>query len=558
MDITALVIGLTGGLALFLYGMDKLTESLKVIAGGGLKAALSGMTRGRFRAAFTGALVTAVIQSSSVTTVLVVGFVSAGLLSLAAAVGVIIGANVGTTVTAQIVAFKVTEYGLVLVTIGFAVAFLGKTQRVRHWGQTLLGLGLVFFGMDLMSQATNPLRSYQPFIDAMGRMESPWLAIGAAAGFTALVQSSSATTGVVIVLASQGFITLEAGILLIFGANIGTCVTALIASVGKSRNAVRAALVHVLFNVLGVLLWVAFVEDLAVAVTSISPKATGLLGIERLAAETPRQIANAHTLFNVANTLIFIWFTKPLAWLVSRIVRESSQSASASIEPKYLDPVLLDTPELALDRVRLELGRLGEHTYDMVAASLEITAKGSLAELEALAAQDDDVDALHGAIIAYLGQLSLRNVEQAHTVRISEYMTAANHIENIGDMVETNLVEGGRRRLSESLVISEGTFEHLAGLHERVAEAVFLSLKALNTGDIAAAQQVVEMKSVLNDLLEVTEDHIANRLRASEKNRLELFTLETEMVEYLRRVYYFSKRIAKEVLLAESGGREAA
>ena len=551
MDLAALVIGLLGGLALFLYGMDKLTEALKVVAGGGLKAALGGMTRGRFRAALTGALVTAVIQSSSVTTVLVVGFVSAGLLTLAAAVGVIIGANVGTTVTAQIVAFKVTQYALVLVAGGFAVSALAKRQRTRHYGQALLGLGLVFFGMDLMSEATYPLRSYQPFIDAMGRMSSPLVAIGVSAGFTALVQSSSAATGVVIVLASQGFITLEAGILLIFGANVGTCVTALIAAVGKSRDALRAALVHVVFNVVGVLLWLWFVEDLADAVRWVSPSAPELTGADRLGAETPRQIANAHTLFNVANTLLFIGLTGPMAWLVKKIIPDRLDvSPPGRIRPKYLDPLLLDTPDLALDRVRLELVRLGGLTYDMVAASLEITTGGSEEQLDALAAQDDDVDALHAAVIAYLGQLSLRNVEDRHAVRLAAYMAAANQLENIGDMVETNLVEEGRGRIRQNLSISAGTLEHLGGLHAAVTRGLELTISAVERDDPHLAAEVVEMKVSLNTTLEAAEGHIAHRLSADDANRIPLFSLESEVIEYLRRVYYFSKRIAKGVLEA--------
>jgi phosphate:Na+ symporter len=549
LDILGLVIGLAGGLALFLYGMDKLTESLKIVAGQRLKSALAGMTRGRIRAAMTGAFVTAVIQSSSVTTVLVVGFVSAGLLSLAGAVGVIIGANVGTTITAQIVAFKVTKYALVLVALGFGVSFFGKKAAVRHYGTMLLGLGLVFFGMDLMSQATYPLRSYEPFIAAMQHMDSVWLAILVSAGFTAVVQSSSATTGVVIVLAAQGFITLEAGILLIFGANIGTCVTALLASAGKSREAVRAAAVHVVFNVVGVLLWVAFVDQLAELVTWMSPSATGLSGADKLGAETPRQIANAHTLFNVLNTGIFIWFTKPIAWLVTKLVPDRpEEAADAVIRPRYLDPVLLDTPALALDRVRMELRRMGERAHDMVASSFEITLSGSEEELATLAARDDEVDALHAAIIVYLGRLSAGHMSPSGAAQMAQYMAAANQIENIGDMVETNLVDEGKHRLKNNLSVSDGTREHLTGLQTAVTEALMLALESLDAQDASIAERVVQLKPILNRRLAAAEEHIADRLSADEANRLQLFTLESEMIEYLRRVYYFSKRIAKGVI----------
>ena len=271
LEVGAILTGLGGGLALFLYGMRKMTESLKVAAGGGMKALLGKLTANRFTGALAGIIITAVIQSSSVTTVLVVGFISAGLMTLSQSVGVILGAAVGTTVTAQIIAFKVTKYALVLIALGFLTELLAKKERLKHLGIMAMGLGLIFFGMELMSQATYPLRSYQPFINLMQTMRNPFLGILVGTVFTAIVQSSSATTGVVIVLAGQGFISLNAGIALVFGANVGTCVTALLATIGKPREAARAAAVHILYKVLGVLLWLAFIPQLADVVRTLSP-----------------------------------------------------------------------------------------------------------------------------------------------------------------------------------------------------------------------------------------------------------------------------------------------
>ena len=214
---------LLGGLALFLFRMEQMADSLKAVAGERMKIVLAKLTTNRFMGAATGAFVTAVIQSSSVTTVLVVGFITAGLMSMAQSIGVIMGANIGTTITAQIVAFKVTKFALLMIAAGFGMLFFSKQEKIKQYGGMLMGLGLVFFGMSVMSDAMSPLRSYQPFLDLMARMENPLIGILVAAGFTALVQSSSATTGIVIVMATQGFITLEAGIALAFGANIGTC-----------------------------------------------------------------------------------------------------------------------------------------------------------------------------------------------------------------------------------------------------------------------------------------------------------------------------------------------
>ena len=300
-----LAMGLLGGLALFLFGMDLMSEALKSALGEKMKVVLAKLTKNRVSGALTGAFVTAIVQSSSVTTVLVVGFVSAGMMSMSQSIGVILGANVGTTLTAQIVAFNVERAALWMVAIGFLLSAIKKYESASQYGQMLLGLGLIFYGMGLMGHAMHPLRSYPPFLELMSQMSNPLLAIILGAGFTALVQSSSATTAIVITMAGQGFISLEAGIALAFGANIGTCVTALLASLGKSREALRASLVHLFFNFGGVLIWLPFIGVLATWVTGISPNYPELQGTAKLSKEVPRQIANAHTLFNVANTLLF-------------------------------------------------------------------------------------------------------------------------------------------------------------------------------------------------------------------------------------------------------------
>ena len=311
---TTMAVQLAGGLAIFLYGMDKMADALKLVAGDRMRDILGRLTINRFMGVLTGAGVTAVIQSSSITTVMLVSFVAAGLMSLTQAVGVIFGANIGTTITAQIIAFKVTKWALLLVAVGFVMDFVGKKERVRTYGALIMGLGLIFFGLAVMSAGMKPLRTYQPFIDLMQNVSNPLVGILISLTFTALVQSSSATTGVIIALATQGLITLEVGIALLFGANIGTCVTAGLASIGKPREAVRVAVAHVLFNVMGVLLVVWFIEPFADLARMISPSAETLTGVDRLASEVPRQVANAHSIFNVGATIVFL----PFAALVAR------------------------------------------------------------------------------------------------------------------------------------------------------------------------------------------------------------------------------------------------
>ena len=551
LEVGTIVIGLFGGLAIFLYGMEQMTDALKLVAGSGMKNLLARLTTNRFKAAFAGAFVTAIIQSSSVTTVIVVGFISAGLMSLSQSIGIIMGANIGTTVTAQIVAFKVTKYALVLVAVGFAMLFFLKNEKTQHYGHMIMGLGLVFFGMELMSGATRPLRSYQPFIALMQQMDNPVTGILISAAFTGLIQSSSATTGVIIVLASQGFVSLEAGIALVLGANIGTCVTAMLAAIGKPREAIQAAVVHVLFNILGVVIWFGFIGYLAQLMRVISPAASHLEGMARLAAETPRQIANAHTVFNIVNTFIFLGFTAPMGRLVQHLVPIRAEGESEAERPRYLDDILLQTPDLAFDIVRMELGRLGASALRMVSGALPPVLHGTQEDLDALEKMDNEVDRLHGALITYLGRLSQEHLTQKQSQQLYDYMAAANYIENIGDMIETNLVETGSERLRQDLHISDSTEEILSALHEKVCETVEQSIEALVSFNKNQAKEVEDAKPEINRLASEAEAHLANRLTAEAPNRLQAFRIESEMVEYLKRVYYFAKRISKTILEEE-------
>jgi phosphate:Na+ symporter len=530
--------------------MEQLSDSLKTVAGGRMKSLLSRLTTNRLTAAFSGALVTAVIQSSSVTTVLVVGFVSAGLLTMVQSVGVIMGANIGTTITAQIIAFKVTEYALLLVASGFAVRFLANRERVKHQGMILMGLGMIFFGMGVMGDAMDPLRSSPFFTDLMKEMETPVWGILIGALFTALVQSSSATTGVVIVLAAQGFITLPAGIALAFGANIGTCVTALLAALGKPREALRAATVHVLFNILGVLVWIGFIDRLADMVVTISPSAPGLTGFDRLAAETPRQIANAHTLFNVANTVLFLPFAGVFVKLVERIIPELPPSDDTIVRPRYLDMELIRTPSLAADRARLEVLHMGERVRSMMTRILPAIFDGTNEELIEIKSLDEGVDLLHGRIVAYLRRLSQENLSEPVSQELLSIMEAVNDLEAVGDIIETNLVVQGLQRLEEGVVVSQVTQEVLTDFHKVVLRGFDLALQAVSQRSREAAKAVVDMKAEVNQMADMASLHEVRRLVADEPRRLETYALEVDVLKNLKRVFYFSTRMARGVMVA--------
>ena len=553
-------IQLTGGLAIFLYGMDKMADALKLVAGDRMRDILGRLTTNRVMGVLTGAGVTAVIQSSSITTVMLVSFVSAGLMSLTQAVGVIFGANIGTTVTAQIIAFKVTKWALLLVAVGFVMDFTSKKENVRTYGALIMGLGLIFFGLAVMSAGMKPLRTYQPFIDLMQNQTNPAIGILIAMTFTALVQSSSATTGVIIALATQGLITLEVGIALIFGANIGTCVTAGLASIGKPREAVRVAVAHVTFNIMGVVLVVWFIEPFADLARMVSPSAETLSGADRLAAEVPRQVANAHTIFNVGATIVFLPFAALVArfaeWVIPDRPISAEDLAIAVKQPRYLDDELLGTPSLALGRVRMELGRMADSVGDMMKAILPAIFDQNAEELRKVADMDADVDNLYAHIVPYLRKIRLEGLSEEQGEQYTEIIEIATNLENIGDIIETDMVDIGLSSIEEKVKISEATRAVFVEFHESVTKSLDLANQALTANDYEAAFAVISMKSQIADIASNAAAHCAERLISDDPNRMNTYAQEVEIIENYKRIYYFANRIAKAVAAVTSEEEE--
>lgn len=542
--------GLAGGLALFLFGLERLTASLKAVAGDELRGALRRLTAHRLLGVAVGAFVTAVVQSSSVTTVILVGFVGAGLMTLTQSLGVIIGANIGTTLTAQIVAFDVEALALPLIAAGFAVAVLGRREAPRQWGAAVMGVGFVFFGMTLMSGAVAPLRDWPPFADAMVGLERPLLAIALGAAVTAVLQSSAATIAIVITLASQGLIGLEAGIAVTLGANIGTCVTALLASLGRNRAAVRTALAHVLFNLGGAALWLPFIVLLADTVTAISPTYPDLAGPVRLAAEVPRQLANAHTLFNFANALIFIGLVGPIARGLERLLPDLP--TAAPITPAYLEPRLVETPALALEAARREVGVLGAEVRSMLVEIMPAVVRGSRSRLLDLAARDARVDARHQAIVEYLRRIGSKAITANQAQEMLQLIRIANALESIGDLVETDLVKLGLDRLEEAIEVSPGTRGLLERYHGTVLEAYDLAMTAAIENDPDKAARARAMKPAVKALEREVHRRGAERLLAADPNRFHTYNREMESLERLKRIFSLARIVAKAVMEPET------
>ena len=538
--------GLFGGLAMFLFGMEQMSEGLKAAAGDTLKDVLSHLTKNRFMGALTGAFVTAILNSSSVTTVLVVGFISAGFMTLTQSVGIIMGANIGSTFTAQIVAFNVTQYALIMVAVGFFMLFTGKSENTRHYGSMVMGLGLVFYGMGVMGDAMLPLRSYQPFLDLMVKMENPLLGILVGAVFTGLVQSSAATTGIAIVMASSGLITLPAGIALAFGSNIGTCVTAILASLGKPVEAVRAAMVHVIFNIAGVLLWVMFIPQLADFIVSISPSSPELSGKAQMAADVPRQIANAHTVFNVANTLLFIGFTPLFARLVKRLVPDRPIEEKIIIEPRYLDADVVDVPAMALEQVRFELGHIGEIINDMYSTLRSGMQQKNKQKLDAVQKLDNKVGILSDAVLEYLRDIRQQPLTDKQSNRFQALMSATINLENLADIINDELVEIGKNYINLGAEPSEATALLVDDLADKVAYAVDQVIQAVREDDETAAEEVITLKDEVHRIAGEFLVRQSERLGIKDGGHLNLVRLEMEFLDNLRSIYNLTKRIAKD------------
>lgn len=548
-----LLMVLFGGLAFFLFGMEQMSDALKSALGEQMKDLLGRLTRNRFTGAITGAFVTAVVQSSSITTVLVVGFVSAGMMSMTQSIGVIMGANVGTTITAQIVAFKVEEAALWMVFFGFLMMFTGKRESIKHYGSMLMGLGLIFYGMGLMGDAMTPLRSYEPFLQLMTRMDNPLLAIIIGALFTALVQSSSATTAIVITMAGQGLISLEAGIALAFGANVGTCITAQLAALGKPREALRAAVVHLLFNVGGVLIWLPFISVLATLVVDVSPMHPELEGTARMAAEVPRQIANAHTMFNIINTLLFLGFTGYMARLVERLVPEKVEVEKEIIRPKFLDDTLIETPALALQRVQLEIAHMGEIVNRMFSDLREAMLKRERTKLEKVQKMDDQIDVLEGEIFRYLGEVSAQSLTEQESADVALAMKVADEFESVGDVIESNLTSLGYMVLDENIQPSDAMRYLFDQLGDKISAAIDATVRGVRDADQRAAGEVLTMKADIDHLINQALELQSSALAEVGPDQIKVIRMEMTAVENLKRIYTYLKRIAREIVPAEVG-----
>lgn len=420
---------LLGGLALFLYGMQMMSNGLEAAAGNKMKQILEKLTANRFLGVLVGAVITAVIQSSSATTVMVVGFVNSGMMTLRQAVWIIMGANIGTTITGQLIALDVGEIAPLIAFIGVALIVFIKKQKVHHYGMIVAGLGILFIGMELMSSSMMPLRESEAFASIMTNFSNPLLGILAGAVFTAIIQSSSASVGILQALATSGLIGLPSAVYVLFGQNIGTCITAVLASIGTNRNAKRTTIIHLMFNLIGTTIFtiVCMTTPLTSLVESFTPG--------RVAA----QIANMHTLFNVVTTLILLPFGNYLAVLATKILPEKKEELGDVMHLEYIRPIetkrehQIGNSAIATNGIRSELSRMMEMAKENVDASFRAVRSGNADLLPEVEEREEYIDYLNKEISKYISKVMVNETNPKDSQYISALFKVCGNLERIGD-----------------------------------------------------------------------------------------------------------------------------
>jgi len=544
-----LIVGLFGGLALFLYGMEKMSEGMRRTAGNRMRKILASLTRNRLIALIVGAFVTMVIQSSSATTVMLVSFVQAELMSFGQSLGVILGANIGTTITAQIVAFKLTDYALLMIVFGFALRMLGKNDQLKSIGDILLGFGILFYGMKLMSDTMKPLRTYPEFIQIMEGLEKPVMGILAGAAFTALVQSSSASTGLVIVLAQQGLITIEAGIPVILGANIGTCITAALASIGTAREAKRVAIAHVLFNIGGVLLFIFWIPQFASLIRSMAAA---------FSSETARQVANAHTIFNISVGLIFLPFVGLFTRLILRLLPDKPGEKALDPITWHLDDSIIATPAIALQLANAEIARMAKllgrmHRAVMIPFVSDELQRDEyfpkqLTLLQGIYMRERKVNFLEEQIRRYLLKISHHELAEGQGREVNCLISLLDSMERIGDVITRQIVPLVQKKQRIGMDFSKEGKEELIRYHQKVGKQLDRLKQMMTQMDVSLAKKVKMKKSRYADFDSRLRKHHLERMLAMKDESVETHSIHMELMDALNLINIYSAEIAKKIL----------
>lgn len=529
----ALVLKLLGGLALFLYGMQMMSTNLEAAAGNRMKDILEKLTANRFMGVLVGAAITAVIQSSSATTVMIVGFVNAGLMQLNQAVWLIMGANIGTTITGQMIALDVGMYAPLLAFLGVAMIMFVKNKKVQYVGGIIAGFGVLFLGMEMMSDAMMPLRDNQAFVNLMTRFTNPVLGILAGAVFTAIIQSSSASVGILQALAMSGLIGLDGAVFVLFGQNIGTCITAVLASIGTSRNAKRTTIIHLMFNVIGTIIFV--------IICLITPFVSWM--IQTAPGNPAAQIANTHTIFNITTTLLLLPFGNMLAKAAVMILpdkKEETTDIDRWFEGVLSSQHVLGASTILINELKVELKQMLELAYINVQRGFEAieTDKG-LDKMEKLQETEDQIDKMNRNLSKKVSKVFSLELTGPDVKAVNHIFKIIGNVERIGDHA-VNLAEYAKSMKDMGLSVSREALEEVAEMKEISLQA----LKRLLELEDGEAQRILGEETVFEQQI----DDTTARFRQNQIDRLKAKTCDSESSLYFTEILTDYERIGDHIL----------
>ncbi|MGL4912850.1 MAG: Na/Pi cotransporter family protein [Romboutsia sp.] len=531
-----IAINLMGGLGLFLYGMNLMGDGLQKSAGSKLKKIIELLTSNVLMGVLVGALVTAIIQSSSATTVMVVGFVNAGIMTLPQAIGVIMGANIGTTITAQLVSLDLVGLAPVALGIGIVLFLFSKKPRTKNIAEILIGFGILFTGMDFMKIAVKPLTEFEGFTMALSTLgQNPLLGILLGFGITAIVQSSSASMGMLLAVSSTGAISLGAALPILYGENIGTCVTSLISSIGASKNARRAATMHLIFNIIGTMVFmIVLTKPITAIVTHFDPN------------DVSRQIANSHTLFNIINVIILLPFSKFIVKLTMKLVPEKDEEQEDQKTVKYLDERMMETPSIALSNTVKETLRMGIKAKSALVSSMEGILEKSEEKIKESFKKETIINILQKEILNFLLKLSKTSLNDESRESVDELFNIVNDIERIGDHAE-NIAELAESMLEKDLNLSKEGLDELVQMYNKVVETYSCALKAMENNDIDLACKVIKLEEQVDMMEKSCRQSHMRRLNDSVCT-IDNGVIYLDIISNLERISDHSVNIAQRVI----------
>ncbi|MGG7176671.1 Na/Pi cotransporter family protein [Clostridium paraputrificum] len=521
--------GIFGGLGLFLYGMNLMSDGLENIAGDKLKGILEKITSNRIMGVFVGTIVTAIIQSSSATTVMVVSFVNAGLMSLNQATGVILGSNIGTTITAQMVSFKLEVVAPIFIGIGVIVAMLARKKKIKDIAFISVGFGILFMGMGLMSSSMKPVADlpiFKEFIVSVGN--NPLLGVLVGIIMTAILQSSSATTGILVALASVGTIDMPVAFPMILGCNIGTCVTAIIASLTANRTAKKAALLHLLFKIFGTILFLPFASQVVSIVSTMTPDNIG------------RQVANAHTIFNIVITIVMLPVASYVVRLVNRILPDNEEIESDGAI--YLDKKLLETPVVASGQVVKETTRMLYKARENLELAMNAFFTPREEDIKKVYENEKIINNLEKEITEYLVEISEHNLPEKNAKLISQLYHTINDIERIGDHAE-NIAELATLKYRNNIFITEGALQEIKEIFKVTLKSVNLAIKSYEYEEENSSVVVEELEEKIDGLEDEFRENNIQRL-SSKLCQANAGVMFFDLLSNLERIGDHAKNIA--------------